>query len=153
MSGIPDDQRARLDRLARRHERIGWYGLALFLGLGLLLESMHGLKVGFYLENPIRREQWTLAHAHGTLVAVIHLIFGIAVRDRIRRSLKQLTLVSRLLNLAIILLPGGFFLGGIGFTETDPGAGIWLVPLGGLLLLIAVLLAAQTVSEPESNPS
>ena len=36
-----------------------------------------------------------------------------------------------------------FFLGGFGITETDPGIGIYLVPLGALFLCIAVYLVAQ----------
>ena len=42
-----------------------------------------------------------------------------------------------------VLLPTGFFLGGFGITETDPGIGIYLVPLGALFLCIAVYLVAQ----------
>ena len=146
MSDALQEQQGQVKQLSHRHERLGWYSLAVFLALGLLLEAMHGLKIAFYLENSIRREQWTLSHAHGTLVALVHLIFAVTIRDRSGTSLKRLRLVSWFLILAIVLLPGGFFLGGIGVTESDPGVGIWLSPLGGLLLVIAVLLAAPTPS-------
>lgn len=153
MSGGSDDQLARSNQLVRRHERLGWYGLALFIGLGLVLEAMHGLKIGFYLENPIRRQQWTLSHAHGSLVALIHLLFAMTIRSRAPRLPGRSALVSTLLTLSIVLLPGGFFLGGIGVTESDPGVGVWLVPLGGLLLLLAVLLAAGSFCGSEGTSS
>ena len=44
--------------------------------------------------------------------------------------------------LASLLLPGGFFLGGVVIYAGDPGLGILLVPVGALLLLTAVLLTA-----------
>jgi len=39
---------------------------------------------------------------------------------------------------ATVLLPGGFFLGGAMIYAGDPGVGILLVPVGALLLLVAV---------------
>ena len=49
-------------RLARRHYVIGWCGLLVFLSLGALLETLHGFKIGFYLDpgHKLRRELWTL---------------------------------------------------------------------------------------------
>lgn len=60
---IPD----RVAEYARRHLRFGWWSLLFFLTFGLGLETLHGLKVGWYLdvENETRRLMWTLAHAHG----------------------------------------------------------------------------------------
>lgn len=53
----------------------------LFIVLGIALETMHAFKVGSYLNagNEIRRLMWTLAHAHGTLLALVHLAFGATV--------------------------------------------------------------------------
>ena len=61
-------------RIARRHHLIGWWALLLFLSLGIGLETLHGFKVGAYLDpaHRMRRLMWTLAHAHGTLLAVVH---------------------------------------------------------------------------------
>ncbi|MFQ5492069.1 MAG: hypothetical protein ACE5GE_15235, partial [Phycisphaerae bacterium] len=61
--------------LARRHLCFGWWSLLLFVAMGLVLESLHGFKVRFYLDvdNQTRRLMWTLCHAHGTLLAVIHI--------------------------------------------------------------------------------
>jgi len=46
---------------------LGWAGLALYIGLGIGLEALHALKVGFYLDpsNSARRLMWTLSHVHG----------------------------------------------------------------------------------------
>ena len=51
----------------RRHLRFGWWSLLCFLTLGIVLESLHGFKVGWYLDaaHSTRRLMWTLAHAHG----------------------------------------------------------------------------------------
>jgi hypothetical protein len=52
---------------------------------------------------------------------------------------------------ASILLPGGFFLGGIFLYSTDPGIGVYLVPLGALVLFLGVLLTAHSgTSQPEA---
>jgi hypothetical protein len=40
-------------------------------------------------------------------------------------------------------LPGGFFLGGLWVIPPDPGLGIVLVPIGGLLLVAAVAFVAR----------
>ena len=71
----------RLD-YARRHLRLGWWSLFVFATLGLGLESLHGFKVRAYLDvsNETRRLMWTLAHAHGALLGVVNVLFGLALR-------------------------------------------------------------------------
>jgi hypothetical protein len=39
-------------------------------------------------------------------------------------------------------MPAGFFLGGVFIYAGDPGLGILLVPVGGILLFIAVFMTA-----------
>ena len=48
--------------------------------------------------------------------------------------------------LATLLLPGGFLLGGIDVYGGDPGIGIFLTPVGGVFLLIAVYLCCGSSS-------
>jgi len=57
-------------KLTSRHLLWGWWGLLVFLSLGIILEALHGFKVGAYLDvgNETRRLMWTLAHAHGTML-------------------------------------------------------------------------------------
>ena len=55
-------------------------------------------------------------------------------------------LASKCLQLATLLLPGGFLAGGVVVYAGDPNLGILLVPIGALLLIVAVLLTARGVS-------
>jgi len=130
--------------LARRHLQFGWWSLLTFIVLGLLLEALHGFKIGAYLNvpNATRRLMWTLAHAHGTLLGLVHLGFAFTLRSARAWPVKPRDAASVCLCGAGVLIPGGFFLGGVFVYEGDPGLGIVLVPVGGALLLPAVLLAA-----------
>ena len=40
-----------------------------------------------------------------------------------------------------ILIPVGFFLGGVVTTEIDPWVGVFLVPIGGLFFAVGLLLS------------
>ena len=48
---------------------------------------------------------------------------------------------------AAILLPAGFLLGGIVIHDADPGLGVWLVPVGALLLFYGVARVALDLSK------
>jgi len=128
--------------LARRHHAIGWICLLIFLTLGASLETLHGLKVGFYLDanHSIRREMWTLSHAHGTLLALVNLAFAGSLQRWGRWAESRLRVASHFLMDASLLIPLGFFLGGIAHSEGDPSVGVFLVPIGALLLFVAILL-------------
>src|SRR5919201_4110224 len=131
---------------SRRHLRFGWWSLLLFATLGLTLETLHGLKVRAYLDvsNETRRLMWTLAHAHGTLLALVHVVFGLTLRSaELDPAAANVRGISAALIAASVLLPGGFFLGGVVFYSGDPGLGVLLVPPGAVLLLTAVLFPAR----------
>lgn len=132
-------------KFIHRHLRAGWWGLLCFLTLGIVLEIFHGFKIGFYLDvtNHTRRLMWTLAHAHGTLLALVNLAFAFTLTVLPAFAPKEKSLSSVLLLSALILLPAGFFLGGLVIYSGDPGFGILLVPIGALFLLIAVFLTAR----------
>ena len=133
-------------RYVRRHLRFGWWSFLGFSTLGLILELLHGFKASLYLDasQESRRLMWTLAHAHGTLVAVVHLLFAIALRSIPGLGGAQQRLISQCLIAASVLLPGGFLLAGIRVYAGDPGLGILLVPPGAVLLLIALALLARS---------
>ena len=63
------------DQFAARERRPGPVEVA----LGLLLESLQGFKVAAYLDvsNETRRLMWRLAHAHGTLLAVVNILYAV----------------------------------------------------------------------------
>lgn len=107
----------------------------MFSVVGLALEGLHGLKAGVYLDvgNDTRRLMWTLGHAHGTLFGLIHIAFAVTV-PHVSGSL---TLVSRVMIVAGILLPLGFFLGGVVIHGGDPDLFVLLVPVGAVGLIVA----------------
>src|SRR5881296_244551 len=96
-----------------RNLRFGWWSLLIFLSLGAVLEALHGFKVRWYVDvgNETRRLMFTLAHAHGTLLALVNIVAGLSGRIVERFTLRSS--VSFALIWAAILLPAGFFLGGI----------------------------------------
>lgn len=130
--------------LQHRHLAFGWRMLLLFLLLGFALETLHGLKVDWYLETntETRRFLWTLAHAHGSLLAILNLAFAFTLQVRGAFRPKAARIISPMLMAANILLPLGFFLGGIVVYQGDPGAGITLAPIGAILLIVAVAMIA-----------
>lgn len=132
--------------LTRRHLRIGWWSLLVFLSLGIVLETLHGLKADLYLNlaHETRRLMWTLAHAHGVLLGLVHVAFAATLALGTARSAGAgwTRFASLGLTGATVLLPGGFLLGGVVLHGGDPGRGILLVPFGALLLFGAVLLVA-----------
>jgi hypothetical protein len=134
-------------QLADRNLRFGWWSLLVFWSLGAVLETMHGFKIGWYVDvgNETRRLMFTLAHAHGTLLALINIAAGLTARKVDRFELRPS--VSFALIWAAILLPAGFFLGGIVIYDGDPGLGVWLVPVGAILLFYSVARIALDLSK------
>lgn len=132
--------------LVRYHLGFGWWGLLVFLTLGIVLEALHGFKVGAYLNvsNETRRLMWTLAHAHGTLFSLIQLGFA-ATLHVLGHSAGWQSSASRCFVAATVLVPGGFFMGGVYLYGGDPGMGIFLVPVGALALFVGVWLTARGV--------
>jgi hypothetical protein len=138
--GMPDELRA----LVHGHLRFGWWALLAFLSLGIALEALHGFKVGWYLNvsSQMRRLLFTLAHSHGTLLGLVNIAFAVTLPHLpVWRASRRRT-AGAMLKAATLLLPGGFFLGGLIIHDGDAGLGILLVPVGAVLLLLAVLLCA-----------
>jgi len=129
---------------SRRHLRLGWWALLVFATLGLVLESLQGFKIAAYLDvaNDTRRTMWRLAHAHGTLLGAINVLFALTLRSSAATAAAA-PRISIALIAATVLLPLGFFLGGVVFYAGDPGVGVLLVPLGGVLLLLALFSIAS----------
>lgn len=123
--------------LVRTHLRLGFGALFVFVALGTLLETLHAFKAPLYLDvgNETRRLMWRLAHAHGTLLSILNVVYAVCA-DRFPELGGRLT--SRALLLALALLPFGFFAGGVVVHGGDPGLPILLVPVGALALLVAL---------------
>lgn len=142
----PSKQAPPVAERADRNLRFGWWSLLVFLSLGAILETLHGFKIGWYVDvgNETRRLMFTLAHAHGTLLAVVNIAAGLTVRIVDRFTLRPS--VSFALIWSAILLPAGFFLGGIVIYDGDPGLGVWLVPIGAALLFYSIARIALDLS-------
>jgi hypothetical protein len=116
--------------------RQGWISLAAWIVFGLLIESLIGFRSPVLLDDSIRRDMFRLAHAHGTLLNLVLIAAAICARlDLIRFG----RVTSLGLRAAVVLLPGGFLLGGIWHFKDDPGVAILLVPVGAVLLLTTAL--------------
>ena len=128
----------------------GWWSLLVYLTLGIVLEVLHGFKIGWYLNvgNETRRLMFTLAHAHGVLLALVNVAAGLTARA------VPSFVMSRQVSLSLlwsgVLLPGGFLLSGFWVQDGDPGWGIILVPIGAFMLLYGVALTAWALSHPKS---
>jgi hypothetical protein len=131
-----------------RHLRVGWWSLLAFLLLGLVLESLHAVKAPLYLDasSETRRLLWRLAHAHGALLSVIHLVWATAGAPLLASRPERLAWASRCLIAGGLLLPLGFFLGGVRVYGGDPSIGVLLAPPGALLVAAAILLTARASS-------
>jgi hypothetical protein len=123
------------DPAIRKTVRAGWLLLAISLPFGVTLEGLHGFKVQAYLASDMRREMWRLAHAHGTLLGILCLVSA-ALAEAIRPR------VLTMIRWGAVLMPLGFFLGGVLNSEGDPSLGILLTPVGALLLVIALVRVA-----------
>jgi hypothetical protein len=134
---------------ADRNLRFGWWSLLVFLSVGAILEMLHGFKIGWYVDvgNETRRLMFTLAHAHGTLLALVNIAAGLTMQMVERFTLRPS--VSLGLIWAAILLPAGFFLGGIVIYDGDPGLGVWLVPIGAALLFYSIARIAFDLTKPK----
>lgn len=131
-----------MDATLRKTAVFGWYLLAVSLPAGLTLEALHALKIQVYLGSTMRRELWTLAHAHGNVLGVLCLTFA-AVADRFLVDAALVARSARFLRIGSVLMPLGFFAGGILNFEGDPSLAVLLVPVGGLCLLYSLVSAAR----------
>ena len=128
------------DPAIRKTLRTGWVLLAIALPFGVTLEALHGFKVQAYLASEMRREMWRLAHAHGTLLGILCLVFAAVAEAHVPTAIRGR--VAAMIRWGAVLMPLGFFLGGILNSEGDPSLGILLVPAGALLLVVALVRVA-----------
>jgi hypothetical protein len=118
-----------------------WLSIAVWMSFGLLLESLIGFRVPAYLNDPVRRELFRLAHTHGALLNIVLLLASLCVDRNLVAASKTAIWVLRI---GAVLMPVGFLLGGIWHFEGEPGLGVWLVPLGGILVIFSVTNFAFT---------
>lgn len=125
-----------------------WLSLAFWMAAGLLLEGLLAYRSPAYLLDPMRRELFRLAHAHGTALNLVMLVAGLYLS---RGLISPPNIALGMLRLGVIAMPVGFLLGGIWHTETDPGFGVLLAPVGGLMIIFGVIAAALSSGRVEKN--
>lgn len=127
---------------ARRRacRRFGWTALLGWALFGLALEAMHGFKVAAYLDDALARELLVLGHAHGVGLSLVVLAFGEAGVPLFAGASDHGA--TRALRIGALLVPLAFALSAFGHPEGDPGAIVWLVPIGALLVVYAIARAA-----------
>jgi hypothetical protein len=133
------------DPATRRALVTGWTLLAVFLPLGVTLEALHAWKVQVYLGSAQRQHMWTLAHAHGNLLGILCLVFA-ALGERVSSDPARRLRLARLLTAGAVLMPLGFLLGGVLSSEGDPSLLILPVPVGAVLLLLALVGAVRAAA-------
>jgi len=133
------DDEAIKPREPRDAAAYGWVGLAAWSCVGLALEAAHGWKASAYLDNALTRLLLTLAHAHGAMLSLVLIAFGVHGAAQLDTGE---TWPRRALLSAWLLMPVGFALGAIAHPESDPSLGILLVPIGALLLIAALVRVA-----------
>jgi hypothetical protein len=106
---------------------------------GLLFEGLIGYRSPAYLNDPMRRELFRLAHAHGTILSLLLLIAGFCLASK-QIELPKAAMFS--LRIGAFVMPIGFLLGGIWHTETDPNFLIVLSPIGGVMVIFGVIAIA-----------
>lgn len=129
-----------VDPAIRSTLRTGWLLLAVSLPFGLTLEAFHAWKAPLYVGSETRREMWRLAHAHGTLLGVVCLVFSALADAHVAAGIRAS--VARQLRWGALLMPVGFLSGGILNSESDPSLGVLLAPVGAALLVAALLRMA-----------
>ncbi len=131
-------------QLSRRHIRLGLWSLALFVLLGAVLEVFHAYKSAFYLDagHETTRLLLRLAHAHGTLLSLVQIAYGLVLHARPATTSR---LASGALLASLVLVPAGFFLGGVFAHGADPGLAVALVPPGAAALIVGLVLSARRV--------
>jgi hypothetical protein len=145
-------ERSLVDRRHQlRHLRVGWTALFVYATLGVVLELLHAFKVPWYLgvATETRRLLWTLAHAHGVALALVNLALA-ATCTKLPRPLHPAA--SATLVAGTLLVPCGFFLGGLFIHGGDPGLGAILIPPGALLILVSIGLVVRATLAADDRP-
>jgi hypothetical protein len=133
------DKQGDVPEVARSISRQAWIALAVWMSFGLLFEGLIGFRSPYFLQDPLRRELWRLAHAHGTVLSILLLVVGLYLY---RALIEPPLFALWALRLGTVLMPVGFLLGGIGHYESDPSFAVVLAPLGGVMIIFGVVAIA-----------
>lgn len=113
-----------------------WLGIGLWMLFGLLVEGLIGFRAPAYMTDEVRRELFRLAHAHGTLLNLMILAAYLFLQNS-SIVVPNAAIIS--MRAGVVLMPLGFLLGGIWHYGSDPGLGIFLAPVGGIMVIFGVI--------------
>ena len=141
-------------QICRSHLRFAWISLTCFCLLGIFLEALHGFKIAWYLspEMASRRGCWMAAHAAGTVLSLLHILFAATVMQLRDWQPKSRLVASYALSSVSLLIPGGFFLAGLFLRDGKPGMGIGLVMAAAVLLISVLSVTATRTSSSQATP-
>lgn len=122
---------------ARVHARFGWTLLFISLTFGVGLETLEGFRWAPLVGDVWRQRLWSLAHFHGAAMGLVNLVY-VQWADTVALGGGSRRRASRMLMWGSAALPLGFLLGGIAHPEGDPSIGIFLAPVGALLVLYTI---------------
>lgn len=125
----------------RVHLRLSIVLVAVFLGFGLVLEGLYGLRRAQWMDDEIRREFLRLGHAHGGLLGLLNLVMAWAM-GRLGTPEHWAGRVRVAAWVGAALVGVGFVGGGLFHGPTDPGPLVLLVPAGALMVLAALVAVA-----------
>lgn len=136
--------------LSVRSLRQGFSLVLIGVLLGITLEALHGFKVSWLVDPgaDTRRLMWRLAHAHATLLGFLNILYGL-LGLQLATSVRRIAWQS--LTIASVLIPIGFFLGGLWVYGGDPGLGIVLVPMGAIALVVALFITVRSISDQRTD--
>ena len=80
----------------------------------------------------------------------MHLAFALTL-ERLDRQESALGVASHALVAAGVLLPVGFFLGGVVTYGGDPGLGVLLVPIGAVSLIVVTGIVVYALKPPRDQ--
>lgn len=122
--------------------------MCIFFSLGLLLETLHGFKIEWYLgvDQETRRLMWRLAHAHGALLGLLNIALAATWAARPDATPKHQRFISRSILTMSVLMPLGFFIGGAIIHGGDPALGVLLVPIGAVIGIAGVAALARSLA-------
>jgi hypothetical protein len=120
---------------ADRHLRLSLATTAIFLAMGLWLETMLGLRAQGVVDDALRREFLRLGHAHGALLGLLNVVLGLAMA-RLHTPVAWATRIRLAAFLGALAVGFGFVGGGLWHGPTDPGPLVLLLSsLGATVLL------------------
>ena len=109
------------------------------MAFGLLFEGLIGFRSPAYLDDPMRRELFRLAHFHGTALSLLLVVADLYL---LSRDIALPGTAKMSIRIGAVIIPLGFLFGGIATTETDPHFSIILAPIGGVMLIFGVVTIA-----------